>query len=190
MSECPGEARHCYETANVSGFVTQTTNQKSMTTMTTMTALTPRLKSPAELIPEALQPIQDVYAAAFKTGVPPATLALVHLRISQINGCAQCIDGGYKHAKQAGETDERLFTVTAWREAPYYTEAERAALALAESITRMSDEPDPVPDEIWDEAARHYNERELAGLLVGIAMVNFFNRLNVPTRQVAGEQKW
>ena len=155
-----------------------------------MTTMTPRMKNPAEVIPEALQPIQAIYAATFKSGVPPATLALVHLRISQINGCGQCIDGGSKHAKQAGETDERLFTLAAWREAPYYTEAERAAFALAESVTRLSDQSDPVPDEIWDEAARHYHEPALAGLLLSIAMVNFFNRLNVPTRQVAGTQTW
>jgi AhpD family alkylhydroperoxidase len=152
--------------------------------------MTPRLKNPAEVIPEALQPIQAIYAAALKSGVPNATHALVHLRIAQINGCAPCIDGGAKHAKQAGETDERLFAVAAWREAPYYTEAERAALALAESVTRLSDQPDAVPDEIWQEATRHYNEQGLAGLLLSIAMANFFNRLNVPTRQVAGAQKW
>jgi len=155
-----------------------------------MTTIIPRMKNPAEAIPEVLQPIQAMYAAAFKSGVPPATLALTHLRISQINGCAQCIDGGAKHAKQNGETDERLFAVAAWREAPYFTPAERAALALAESVTRLSDRPDPVPDEVWDEATRHYSETAMAGLLLSIATVNVFNRLNVSTRQVAGAQKW
>lgn len=155
-----------------------------------MTTLTPRMKNPAEIITAAVKPIQDVYAAAFQGGVPPATLALVHLRISQINGCGQCIDGGFKHAKQAGETDERLFAVSAWREAPYFTEAERAALALAEFVTRLADRPDPVPDEIWDGATQHYDEKAMAGLLLAIATVNLFNRLNVPTRQVAGAQKW
>lgn len=157
---------------------------------TTLSALHPRMKNPAEIIPDAVQPIQALYAAAYKGGVPPATLALAHLRISQINGCAQCIDGGARHAKQAGETDERLFAVAAWREAPYFTPAERAALALAESVTRLSDRPDPVPDEVWNEATRHYNETAMAGLLLSIAAVNVFNRLNVPTRQVAGAQKW
>lgn len=185
MSECLIEARHRCEAANNSGFAIQIMK----TTIPTIT-LTPRMQSPSEIIPEVVPAIQAVYAAGFKTGVPPATHALVHLRISQINGCAQCIDGGVKHARQSGETDERLFTVAAWRETPYFTEAERAALALAESITRMSDQPDPVPDEIWDEAARHYDEPALAGLLVSIATVNFFNRINVPTRQVAGTQKW
>ncbi|HEY1764585.1 MAG TPA: carboxymuconolactone decarboxylase family protein [Opitutaceae bacterium] len=148
------------------------------------------MKNPAEVIADAMQPIQAHYGAAFKGGVPPATLALVHLRVSQINGCAQCIDGGAKHAKQAGETDERLFAASAWREAPYFTDAERAALALAEAVTRMSDEPDPVPDSLWNESTRHYNEAGMAALLLAIAATNVFNRLNVPTRQVAGAQKW
>ncbi|MGH7997322.1 MAG: carboxymuconolactone decarboxylase family protein [Opitutaceae bacterium] len=148
------------------------------------------MKNPAEVIPEAARPIQDLYAAAFKGGVPAATLALVHLRVSEINGCGPCIDGGVKHAKKAGETDERLFAVAAWREAPYFTPAERAALGLAEAVTRLSDRPDPVPDAVWEEATRHYDEAGMAGLLLGIAATNVFNRLNVPTRQVAGAQKW
>lgn len=152
--------------------------------------MTPRMKNPVEVIPEALEPIQAIYAAALKSAVPHATHALVHLRVAQINGCAQCIDGGAKHAKAAGETDERLFAVSAWREAPYYTDAERAALALAESVTRLSDLPDAVPDAIWQEAVRHYNEPALAGLLLSIATANFFNRLNAATRQVAGAQTW
>lgn len=90
-------------------------------------------------------------------------------------------------SQHEGETNERLFAVAAWRDAPYFTDAERAALALAESVTRLSDRPDPVPDEIWNEAARHYDERELAGLLLAISLINVWNRLNVSTRQVAGE---
>ena len=159
-----------------------------MKTETTLSALRPRMQNPAEIIPDAVQPIQALIAAAYKGGVPPATLA--HLRISQINGCAQCIDGGAKHAKQDGETDERLFAVAAWREAPYFTPAERAALALAESVTRLSDRPDPVSDEVWNEATRHYDEKAMAGLLLSIATVNVFNRLNVSTRQIAGAQTW
>jgi alkylhydroperoxidase family enzyme len=89
--------------------------------------------------------------------------------------------------KKAGETDERLFSVAAWREAPYFTDAERAALALTEAATRLSDRADPVPDEIWDEAARYYDESALAALIIAIANINVWNRLNVTTRQVAGE---
>lgn len=89
--------------------------------------------------------------------------------------------------RQAAETDERLFALAAWRDTPYFSDAERAALALTEAVTRLSDRPDPVPDEIWDEAAKHYQERALAGLLLAIATINVWNRLNVSTRQIAGE---
>ena len=146
----------------------------------------PRMKNPAMIIPDAMKAIQALNAATQQGGVPPATLGLVHLRASQINGCSFCCVSGSRHAKAAGETDKRLFSVAAWREAPYFTGAERAALALTEAVTRLSDRADPVPDEIWDEAARHYDERGLAALLLMIAATNVFNRLNVPTRQVAG----
>jgi AhpD family alkylhydroperoxidase len=144
------------------------------------------MKNPAAIIPDAMTAIQALNAATGQGGVPPATLGLVHLRASQINGCSFCCDSGSRHAKASGETDERLFSVAAWREAPYFTDAERAALALTEAATRLSDRPDPVPDEIWDEAARHYDERGLAALILMIATTNVFNRLNVTTRQVAG----
>jgi AhpD family alkylhydroperoxidase len=136
--------------------------------------------------PYAMQAIQTVFKAAKQGGVPPATLELVHLRASQINGCSACVDMGARSAKKAGETDERLFALPAWREAPYYTDAERAALALAEAATRLADRPDPVPDEIWDEAAKHYGEQGLAALVLTIGVTNLFNRLNATTRQVAG----
>jgi AhpD family alkylhydroperoxidase len=148
------------------------------------------MQNPVIIIHDAMQPIQALYLATQKGGVPPKTLALVHLRASQINGCSFCIDGGARNAKKAGESDDRLFAVAAWREAPYFTEAERAALALAEAVTRLSDRPDPVPDEIWDEAARHYDEPALAALILSIATTNVFNRLNVTTRQVAGSNPW
>ncbi|HEU5237827.1 MAG TPA: carboxymuconolactone decarboxylase family protein [Pyrinomonadaceae bacterium] len=145
-----------------------------------------RMKNPAIIIPEAMEPIQALHAATQKGGVPEATLALVHLRASQINGCSACVDGGARQAKKSGETDERLFAVAAWRDAPYFTDAERAALALTEAVTRLADRTDPVPDEIWNEASRHYDDRALAALLLSIATTNVFNRLNVSTRQVAG----
>jgi AhpD family alkylhydroperoxidase len=118
--------------------------------------------------------------------VAQSTLDLVHLRASQINGCSACVDSGAKSARQAGETDERLATVAAWREAPYFTDPERAALALAEAATRLADRPDPVPDQIWDAAAAHYDEKGLAAIVLMIAVSNLFNRLNATTRQVAG----
>ena len=145
-----------------------------------------RMQNPAMIIPDAMKAIQALTATTAQGGVPQATLDLVHLRASQINGCSFCCYSGSRHAKAAGDTDERLFSVAAWREAPYFTDAERAALALTEAVTRLSDRADPVPDEIWDEAARHYDERGLAALLLMIATTNVYNRLNVPTRQVAG----
>jgi AhpD family alkylhydroperoxidase len=145
-----------------------------------------RIPNPAIVLPDAMQPIQGLIKAAHKAGVPQSTMELVHLRASQVNGCSACVVGGALGAKKAGETDERLFAVAAWREAPYFTDAERAALALAEAATRLSDRADPVPDEIWDEAARHYDEPQLAALVLWIATTNLFNRLNATTRQVAG----
>jgi AhpD family alkylhydroperoxidase len=146
----------------------------------------PRMKNPAMVIPEAMQAIQALNAATQKGGVPEATLALVHLRASQINGCSPCVLSGTSHARKAGETDDRLATVAAWRDAPFFTDAERAALALTEAVTRLADRPDPVPDVIWDEAAKHYDEQGLASLILMIAVSNVFNRLNITTRQVAG----
>jgi AhpD family alkylhydroperoxidase len=155
-----------------------------------MKTIQARMKNPALVIPGAMQPIQALHAVTQKGGVPPATLALVHLRASQINGCSFCVDMGARQAKEAGETDDRLFAVAAWREAPYFTDAERAALALTEAVTRLGDQPDPVPDEIWNEAARYYDEPALASLILAIATTNFFNRLNVPIKQTAGANPW
>jgi AhpD family alkylhydroperoxidase len=147
--------------------------------------MTARIKNPANLLPDSMTGIQSIIKAAHSAGVPRSTMELAHLRASQINGCSPCVYSGAMSAKKAGESDERLFAVAAWREAPYYSEAERAALALAEAVTRLSDRADPVPDEIWDAAARHYDERGLAALILMIATTNFFNRLNVSTRQPA-----
>jgi AhpD family alkylhydroperoxidase len=138
------------------------------------------------VLPGAMESIQGLFKATYQGGVPQATLELVHLRTSQINGCGPCVDSGAKSAKKNGETDERLFAVSAWRETPYFTDAERAALALAEHATRLADRPDAVPDSVWDEAAGHYDEKGLAALVTMIAVTNLFNRLNVTTRQQAG----
>src|SRR5438045_6284220 len=146
-----------------------------------------RMKNPAMIVPDALQALQTLAAATEKAGVPPRTLALAHLRASQINGCSVCVDMARLAKTKTGETEERLFAVAAWREMPYFTDAERAALALTEAVTRLSDRADAVPDEIWSEAAGHYNERALAGLLLAIATINVWNRLNSSTRQIAGE---
>ena len=144
-----------------------------------------RMKNPALVVPEAMQALLALGTAA-KKGVSAKTLALVHLRASQINGCSFCCNMHGQELRQMGETDERLFTVAAWREAPGFSDAERAALALTEATTRIADRPDPVPDEIWKEAARHYDEKALAVLVLNIALINTFNRINVAVRQVAG----
>jgi AhpD family alkylhydroperoxidase len=136
-----------------------------------------------------MQALQSLGGAVAKSGLDPRLVELLSLRASQINGCSVCIDGHPRIARKLGETDERLFAVAAWRDAPYFTAAERAALALTEAVTRLDDRPDPVPDEVWDEAARHYDETALAGLVLAIAGINVWNRLNVATRQPAGEWK-
>ncbi|PWU46138.1 alkylhydroperoxidase [Micromonospora globispora] len=148
-----------------------------------------RIENPAMLLPDAVKAINLLYKAAHSAGVPGSTLELVHLRASQINGCSACVDAGARGARKAGETEERLFALAAWRETPYFTEAERAALALAEAGTRLADQSDPVPDEIWDEAARHFDDKQLAGLVLWLATTNFFNRINATTRQPA-PQNW
>jgi AhpD family alkylhydroperoxidase len=145
-----------------------------------------RMNHPAMVLPDAMPALMAVGAAARKGGVRKRTADLVHLRASQINGCSVCVDMHAAEAKAGGETDQRLFAVAAWRDAPYFTEAERAALALTESLTRLSDRSEAVPDEVWDEAARHYDETALAALVLTIASVNLWNRLNAATRQVAG----
>jgi AhpD family alkylhydroperoxidase len=149
-----------------------------------------RMSNPATLLPDINTGVQALIKATRQSDVPESLLALVHLRASQINGCSFCVDYGARNAKKAGETDERLFTVAAWREAPYFTDAERAALALTEAATRLADQADPVPDAIWDEAARHFDEKGLAAIIVMIAITNMFNRFNVTIRQLAGPQSW
>jgi AhpD family alkylhydroperoxidase len=146
-----------------------------------------RMKNPAMVLPGAMQAIQDLLAATERGGVPPTTLGLVHLRASQINGCVLCIDSGTCQLQNAGETDDRLLSVASWRTATCFSDAERAALALAEAVTRLSDRTDPVPDGVWNEAARHYDEPALAALVLYIGLTNLFNRLNVTTGQVAAE---
>jgi AhpD family alkylhydroperoxidase len=148
-----------------------------------------RMKQPVFVIPDAMTAMQALTKAIETAHVPKATMALVHMRVSQINGCTVCLDLHNRPEFFGKDTDARNFTVAAWREAPYFTDAERAALALAEAVTRIADRADPVPDEVWAEAARHYDEPALAALLLMISSVNVWNRLNVATRQIAGG-KW
>ncbi len=147
----------------------------------------PRIQNPVLTLPGALDAIQALHKPIEKGDLPRATLELVNLRASQINGCSVCVDIHSRALKKLGETDQRIFAVSAWREAPYYSDAERAALALAEAGSRLSDRADPVPDEVWKEATRHFNETQLCALVLAIGVINLFNRLNAMTRQVGGE---
>jgi AhpD family alkylhydroperoxidase len=146
-----------------------------------------RIENPVFSVPGTLQAFQRLAAAATEAGVPDTTLHMVHLRASQINGCSVCVDIHTRQLERAGESSERVATVAAWRDTPYFSDAERAALALTEAATRLADRADPVPDDVWDEAARHYTEPQLAALVIAIAAINAFNRVNVPSRQVTGE---
>lgn len=145
-----------------------------------------RMTHPVFLVPAAMKGLAAYAQAAEGLGVPSTTLELVHLRASQINGCSVCVELHGSALKKEGESDERLFAVAAWRDAPYFSDAERAALELAEHVTRVADRGDAVPDAVWSEAARHYDEQGLSALLIAITSVNVWNRLNAATRQVAG----
>ncbi|HUO71490.1 MAG TPA: carboxymuconolactone decarboxylase family protein [Solirubrobacteraceae bacterium] len=146
-----------------------------------------RIKSPALSVPGALGALAQLGTAATSAGIPETTLYMVHLRASQINGCSVCVDIHSRELALVGERSERILTVAAWRETPYFSDAERAALALTEAATRLADRPDPVPDEVWDGASRHDSEAQLAALVVAIAAISAFNRLNAATRQSSGE---
>jgi AhpD family alkylhydroperoxidase len=148
--------------------------------------MTARMKNPAMVLPDAMKGINNIFKATHSGGVAPETLELVHLRASQINGCGACVDAGARQAMKGGETPERLWSLAAWREAPYYTDAERAALALTEAATRMADRPESVTDAIWAEAAEHFDEQGLSAIVLMIALTNFFNRINVTVREPAG----
>ncbi len=149
-----------------------------------------RMTHPAMLVPATLDSLRAYSLSARKLGdVPPATFAMVDLRASQINGCSVCVQLHATELKKLGESAERIYGVSAWQDAPYYSDAERAALALTEVVTRLADKSDPVPDHVWAEASRHYDEEELGALLIAISAINVWNRLNVATRQVAGAWK-
>jgi len=145
------------------------------------------MKNPIAVLPDAFKALMVLNKATENADLPYITRKLVELRASQINGCSVCVVMHAHELRKAGEKDDRIVAVAAWREAPYFNDAERAALALTEAATRLADRADPVPDEVWDEAARHYEERALAALVIEIGMINFWNRLNAATRQIAGQ---
>jgi AhpD family alkylhydroperoxidase len=136
--------------------------------------------------PDVVGAVQQLTKVMQSAGVDPRLLELVHLRASQINGCSPCVYAGVEAARKRGENDQRLHNVVTWRETPFYTEPERAALALTEAATRLQDGAPGVTDEIWDAAAAHFNEDQLSAIILSIAMTNFFNRINRAIRQQAG----
>ncbi|TDD57799.1 carboxymuconolactone decarboxylase family protein [Kribbella antibiotica] len=148
--------------------------------------MTARLANPTALLPDAMKGIQNIFKAVHQGGAPGPVLELVHLRVSQINGCSACVYGGVKSALKNGETDERLHQVAAWRESDLFTEAERAALALAEEATRIADRAEAVSDATWAAAAEHFDEQQLAAIILMIGLTNMFNRLNAVTKAPAG----
>src|SRR4051812_16918749 len=150
---------------------------------------TARMPNPAFVVAGAMDGLNALAKAIGRTPMP-VSRELLHLRASQINGCSVCVDMHAKGARKAGETEERLFAVAAWRDTPYFSEAERAALALTEALCRLADRADPVPDAIWEDVAEHFDETQLGALVLDIATINVWNRLNVATRQVVGEQSW
>ena len=145
-----------------------------------------RMTHPVMVLPDAMKALHALHKAAAAGTVPETTHKLIHLRVSQINGCSVCVDMHARELKDAGEKDERIWGVGAWRESTYFSDAERAALALAECVTRLADRSDAVPDAVWDDAADQYTEEELASLLVSIAGINVWNRLNAAVRQPVG----
>jgi AhpD family alkylhydroperoxidase len=147
-----------------------------------MTARIQDATSRPDITPAVRHLLTEVYAG----GVPRQTLELVHLRASQINGCSACVDAGGASATKAGVSPEKLLALAAWYENPLFDDAERAALTLTEAATRLSDRPGAVTDEIWAEAARHYDERQLTALVLMVAITNFFNRINTTYRVPAG----
>jgi len=151
--------------------------------------MTARMTNPAFVVDGAMDALNAVSKSISRARLP-VSRELVHLRASQINGCSVCVDMHAKALRASGASEERVFAVSAWREAPFFSDAERAALALTEALTRLADGHDQVPDEVWDAAAEHFDETQLGALVLDIATVNLWNRLNIATRQIVGEQSW
>ena len=145
--------------------------------------MTARMTNPAFAVDGAMDALNAVAKSISRARVP-ISRDLLHLRSSQINGCSVCVDMHAKALRKAGESEERVFAIGAWRDTPYFTPAERAALALTEALTRLADQTDAVPDELWDEVSEHFDEQQRAALALDIAQINVWNRLNVATRQI------
>lgn len=146
-----------------------------------------RMTNPAYVLPGALKSVGTMFQAIGESGLPQELTEIVGLRASQINGCGACVHGHVTNLRKAGTSEERIAGVVAWREAPFFSDAERAALQLTESVTRLADRShESVPDALWDEVADHFDEKELSGLILTIALANLFNRVNTTIKEPAG----
>ncbi|GAA3659190.1 carboxymuconolactone decarboxylase family protein [Nocardioides ginsengisoli] len=155
-----------------------------------MTTIERRMPNPAQVLPDAYRGIGSLLTAVAKGGVPTSTLELVALRVSQLNGCSACVQGHLEALQGVGESVDRIVGVGAWGESPYFDEAERAALALTDALTRLADSHDAVPDELWREVTKHYDEKQVSALILQIATLNLFNRVNVAVREPADQPSW
>ncbi|EPH44948.1 hypothetical protein STRAU_1975 [Streptomyces aurantiacus JA 4570] len=148
------------------------------------------MKNPAFVLPDGIKGIGSIFKAINEGGISHELQELVGLRASQINGCSACVHAHVDNLVKAGTSTERIGGVAAWREAPFFTDAERAALALTEAVTRVADRSGhAVPDALWDEVADHFDERELSALILVIGVTNMFNRINATIQEPAGT-KW
>lgn len=150
----------------------------------------PRMSNPATIIPQAYKGIGNLLAAAASGDLPPATLELVALRVSQLNGCAACIQGHVVNGPGLGLTASQMVGLPAFRESPFFDESEKAALELAEALTKLAGAEDAVPDELWRHVTKHFNEKQTAALILAIATHNLFNRINIAVREDAEEPFW
>lgn len=146
-----------------------------------------RIENPLITYPAARTALLRLRNSAADAGLPETTGLMVEIRASQLNGCGVCLDMHTRELRAAGEPTAKIDTIAAWREVPYFTDAERAALAVTEAATRLADHPDALPDHTWNDAARHYSEPQLAALAIAVATINAFNRLMVTTRQPGGD---
>ncbi|MFI0447225.1 carboxymuconolactone decarboxylase family protein [Actinomadura sp. 6N118] len=146
-----------------------------------------RMKNPAYVLPDALKGIQNIFKGINSSGLSQEMQELVGLRVSQINGCSACVYAHVQNLNKEGTSADKVATVAAWQESPFFDDAERAAFALAEAATRIADRSgEAVPDDIWDAAADHFDEQELSAVILVVAVTNMFNRLNATIKEPAG----
>ncbi|BDH57070.1 carboxymuconolactone decarboxylase family protein [Tsukamurella sp. PLM1] len=148
--------------------------------------MTARMTNPAMALPGAMDALMKLSGAIAATGLSPDLLELVNMRASQLNSCSTCLDGHWRMARKHGVSDDKLFAVGAWRHTPYFSDAERIALELTEELTALAGNPEALPDALWDAAADEFDADQLAALVLAIAQINLWNRLNHATRQEAG----